>query len=87
MKDVGLDGVNIYNIKSVLGKPHKSYFLVARLSPPSPTSLVAIRTFFPFFSLKIAENGFWQKKILPNMFGLKEPYFFLPNIATNLLKN
>ena len=28
----------------------------------------------PFFSLKIAENGFWQQKNFPYFLGLNEPY-------------
>ena len=44
---------------------------------------MAIDTFFFFFNLKIAENGFWQKKYFPNFFGQKEPYldviFYLGN--------
>ena len=38
-----------------------------------------------FLSQKIAENGFWEEKNCPKIFGLKEPYFW-PNIATNQLK-
>ena len=47
-----------------------------------PSSLAAKGT----FSLKIARNEFWQKIILHNIAGVKEPYF-LPNIATDLSKN
>ena len=56
------------------------------LRPPPPLELSGHRNNFNFFCLKIAENGFRQKKILYKIFKLKEPHFW-PNIATNLSKN
>ena len=38
------------------------------------------------FSLKIVKTYFDNVFLLPQLSGLKEPYF-LPNVATNLLKN
>ena len=44
---------------------------------------MVIGTFF--FNLKITKNGFQQKKLSQKCLDYYEPYF-LPNIATNLLK-
>ena len=67
------------------GKPQKWYFFsgpATKALPTNPSNLVAINTYF-ILILKIAENGFWQKK--SQFFGLKEPY--LDVIWTSVTKD